>query len=50
MEGEIRASLNAAETKATADGSHIVMIGILPTLMPDDLTGGWMSPRRDTRL
>lgn len=44
LEGEIRASLNAAETKATADGSHIVMIGILPTLMPDDLTGGWMSP------
>ncbi|MCX6484929.1 MAG: glutamate--cysteine ligase, partial [Mycobacterium sp.] len=23
---------------------HIVMIGILPTLMPEDLTGSWMSP------
>lgn len=44
LEGEIRASLNAAETKAGTDGSHIVMIGILPTLMPEDLTGGWMSP------
>ncbi len=44
LEGEIRASLNAAETKARTDGSHIVMIGILPTLMPEDLTGGWMSP------
>lgn len=44
VEAEIRASLNAAESKAAADGSHIVMIGILPTLMPADLTGGWMSP------
>ena len=44
LESEIRASLNAAETKASADGSHIVMIGILPTLMPEDLTGSWMSP------
>lgn len=44
LEGEIRASLNAAEKKATADGSHIVMIGILPTLTPEDLTGAWMSP------
>ena len=44
LESEVRASLNAAETKASADGSHIVMIGILPTLMPEDLTGHWMSP------
>ena len=44
LESEVRASLNAAETKAGADGSHIVMIGILPTLMPEDLTGSWMSP------
>lgn len=44
LETEIRASLNAAETKAGADGSHIVMIGILPTLMPEHLTGSWMSP------
>ncbi len=44
MEAEIRASLNAAETKAATDGAHIVMIGILPTLTPEDLTGSWMSP------
>ena len=44
LESEIRASLNAAEIKATSDGAHIVMIGILPTLMPEHLTGSWMSP------
>ena len=44
LEAEVRDSLNAAETKASADGAHIVMIGILPTLMPEHLTGSWMSP------
>lgn len=44
LESEIRASLNAAEIKAASDGAHIVMIGILPTLMPEHLTGSWMSP------
>ena len=44
LESEVRASLNAAETKAGTDGAHIVMIGILPTLMPEHLTGHWMSP------
>jgi len=43
LESEVRASLNAAESKANASGSHIVMIGILPTLMPEHLTGDWMS-------
>ncbi|MDT5339383.1 MAG: hypothetical protein QOD90_4888 [Mycobacterium sp.] len=43
LEGEVRASLNAAEAKANADGAHIVMIGILPTLMPEHLSAGWMS-------
>jgi hypothetical protein len=43
LEHEVRASLNAAEAKANADGSHIVMIGILPTLMPEHLAAGWMS-------
>ena len=42
LEDEVRASLNAAETKA-AGGAHIVMIGILPTLMPEHLASGWMS-------
>jgi len=43
LEDEVRASLNAAESKANADGSHIVMIGILPTLMPEHLAANWMS-------
>jgi gamma-glutamyl:cysteine ligase YbdK (ATP-grasp superfamily) len=43
LEAEVRTSLNAAEAKANTDGSHIVMIGILPTLMPQHLSGHWMS-------
>ena len=43
LETEIRASLNNAETKANSSGAHIVMIGILPTLMPEHLDDGWMS-------
>ena len=43
LEAEVRASLNAAEAKADAGGAHIVMIGILPTLMPEHLASGWMS-------
>lgn len=43
LETEVRASLNAAQSKAGAWGAHIVMIGILPTLMPEHLHGAWMS-------
>jgi hypothetical protein len=43
LEAEVRASLNTAETKANVGGAHIVMIGILPTLMPEHLAAGWMS-------
>ncbi|MBV9515299.1 MAG: glutamate--cysteine ligase, partial [Mycobacteriaceae bacterium] len=43
LESDVRASLNAAEAKANQHGAHIVMIGILPTLMPEHLTGDWMS-------
>jgi gamma-glutamyl:cysteine ligase YbdK (ATP-grasp superfamily) len=43
LEADVRASLNAAEAKANQHGAHIVMIGILPTLMPEHLTGDWMS-------
>jgi gamma-glutamyl:cysteine ligase YbdK (ATP-grasp superfamily) len=43
LEADVRASLNAAEDKANSSGAHIVMIGILPTLMPEHLTGDWMS-------
>jgi hypothetical protein len=43
LEEEIRTSLNAAEDKASIKGAHIVMIGILPTLMPEHLVHDWMS-------
>ncbi|MEB3031975.1 glutamate--cysteine ligase [[Mycobacterium] nativiensis] len=43
LEADVRASLNAADAKARINGAHIVMIGILPTLMPEHLTGDWMS-------
>lgn len=43
LEAEVRASLNDAEVAAAEQGSHIVMIGILPTLMPEHLDHGWMS-------
>lgn len=43
LEHEVRRSLNAAEIKANEDGAHIVMVGILPTLMPEHLSDGWMS-------
>ncbi len=43
LEAKVRASLNAAEIKASAGAAHIVMIGILPTLMPEHLSNGWMS-------
>lgn len=43
LEEDVRASLNVAETKANSGGAHIVMIGILPTLMPEHLSDGWMS-------
>jgi hypothetical protein len=44
LEEDLRASLNAAEAKANARDAHIVMVGILPTLMPEHLADpGWMS-------
>ena len=43
LESDVRAGLNAAEAKANQHGAHIVMIGILPTLMPEHLAGDWMS-------
>jgi hypothetical protein len=38
FEQRVRNSLNAAEAKAAATGTHTVMIGILPTLRQDHLT------------
>src|SRR4051794_38688737 len=43
LEDLLRRSLNAAEEKAARAGAHIVMIGILPTLMPEDFHEEWMS-------
>jgi len=43
FEADIRTSLNAAEEKARAVGTHLVMIGILPTLRQSHLTGGSLS-------
>jgi gamma-glutamyl:cysteine ligase YbdK (ATP-grasp superfamily) len=39
LEAELRDSLNEADRRAQSIGAHIVMIGILPTLTPDHLTG-----------
>jgi hypothetical protein len=43
LEDLLRGSLNAAEQKAQAAGAHIVMIGILPTIMPEHFHTEWMS-------
>ena len=43
LENDVRVSLNAAEAKANDHDAHIVMVGILPTLMPEHLSGRWMS-------
>ena len=45
LETELRASLNAAEQRAHRQDAHIVMIGILPTLMPEHFERDWMSPQ-----
>ena len=43
LERDLRASLNEAERRCSALGAHIVMVGILPTVMPDTFEGDWMS-------
>src|SRR5436190_3199351 len=43
LETELRASLNEADARARAIGAHIVMIGVLPTLMPDHLSAASLS-------
>ncbi|MFC6005937.1 glutamate--cysteine ligase [Angustibacter luteus] len=43
LEEALRLSLNHAEERANAAGAHIVMIGILPTLMPEHFHTEWMS-------
>ncbi|MDQ2782337.1 MAG: glutamate--cysteine ligase [Actinomycetota bacterium] len=44
LEDDLRRSLNEAERRANEVGSHILMIGILPTVMPEHFEGDdWMS-------
>ncbi|MGC3953440.1 MAG: glutamate--cysteine ligase [Propionicimonas sp.] len=43
LESSLRDSLNQAERRCAEVGSHIVMIGILPTVMPETFEGDWMS-------
>ncbi len=43
LEDSLRASLNEAERRCSQVGAHIVMIGILPTVMPETFEGDWMS-------
>lgn len=46
LERLLRASLDRADAKSREVGARIMMIGILPTLMPEDLAGDWMSANR----
>jgi hypothetical protein len=50
LESELRASLNAAEEQAKTVGAHIVMIGMLPTLAAEHLTGETLSANPRYRL
>jgi gamma-glutamyl:cysteine ligase YbdK (ATP-grasp superfamily) len=50
LESEIRADLNAADTRARAAGSRLVMIGILPTLSEQDVDGVFMSANERFRV
>ena len=43
LEHDLRLSLNAAQENAATHGATIVMIGILPTVMPEHFEGVWMS-------
>jgi gamma-glutamyl:cysteine ligase YbdK (ATP-grasp superfamily) len=50
LEEEIRADLNAADSKARSRGSRLVMIGILPTLRQDDVHEGTLSANARYRV
>ncbi len=43
LEESLRTSMNEAERRSAALGTHIVMTGILPTVMPETFEGDWMS-------
>jgi gamma-glutamyl:cysteine ligase YbdK (ATP-grasp superfamily) len=50
LETELRDSLNDAEKRARGVGAHIAMIGMLPTLSPEHLTGAALSANPRYRL
>jgi hypothetical protein len=50
LEDEIRADLNAANSKARGSGSRLVMVGILPTLRQDDVNEGTLSANARYRV
>ncbi|HLK72031.1 MAG TPA: glutamate--cysteine ligase, partial [Streptosporangiaceae bacterium] len=50
LEREIRADLNAADGKARTVGSHLVMVGILPTLAEHDVNESTMSANERYRV
>ena len=50
LETELRADLNAADTRARTVGSHLVMVGILPTLAEHDVSEGTMSANERYRV
>ncbi len=50
LEREVRADMNAAEAKARGVGSHLVMIGILPTLSEQDVNEEAMSANERYRV
>ncbi|MFV0452121.1 MAG: glutamate--cysteine ligase [Propioniciclava sp.] len=43
LEADLRNSLNEAERRCAERGAHIIMTGILPTVLLDDFAGDWMS-------
>ena len=43
LEDTLRASMNEAERRSSAMGTHIIMTGILPTVMAETFQGEWMS-------
>ena len=43
LEERLRASLNGADARAAAAGARILMLGVLPTLGPEHLSGDWMT-------
>ena len=50
LEEEIRGSLNTADAKARGTGSHLVMIGILPTLREEHMHESTMSANARYRV